>query len=361
MDNELNLDNLTVDDVKVVTSEPVTSSEPVIADPTPDPTPSPVIADPAPSPAPTPSTDPSPSPAPQPAPQNIDINSLLQTIGVKSIDEVPTTIQQLREAAQVKELLKDDFITEAVKYYNETGDLTPYLQVKTVDYSKVSDEDILKMQLRKDNPTLSDKALNFLYEDAVVNRYKLNPDAFDPDQVEIGKELLGVEAAKIRQHLIDEQQKFKAPEKQPQVDNSAAEVQAWAKTVEEHPAIKTLINDKRVGVEFNGEKFSWEVQDPGFIKDATVDNAKFFQLFLNDDGSHNLEKWAKVVNYAADMDAYEKSLISHGKTLGESAIVERRKNPSDINTPAFTPGTTTEGDFSEQLLNAFAAGGIKRY
>ena len=35
---------------------------------------------------------------------------------------------------------KDDYIKNAVEYYNKTGNLTPYLEATSVNYSEMSDE-----------------------------------------------------------------------------------------------------------------------------------------------------------------------------------------------------------------------------
>ena len=63
----------------------------------------------------------------------------------------------------------------------------------------------------------------------------------------------------------------------------------------------------------------------------TIDNNKFFQLFQNEGGQIDYNKWYKVMNYASDPDTFERSLILHGKNLGGKEVVSEIKNPFATN------------------------------
>jgi hypothetical protein len=223
-----------------------------------------------------------------------------------------------------------------------------------VDYNKLSDEEILRKDLREKYPTLSDKALQLLYKEQVVDRYKLDPDRYDELETELGKELMAAEAANKRVGYIDKQNQFRGPELQPQAPQVD---EKFIQQLQSDPVTQKLMADKNVIIDFNGEQFSYEVDNAQAMMEMTMDNTKFFNLFAKPEGGVDLNKWYRVLNYASSMEVFEKSLIAHGKALGEADVINRRKNPS---TPAPTGINSNQSDaneFKSGLLQAFATQG----
>ena len=224
---------------------------------------------------------------------------------------------------------KDDYIKSAVEYYNKNGSLTPYLEATSVNYEEMSDEQIMRRNLIAEHPTLSKKAIERLYQRDIVNKYSLDEDKFDEEEVELGKELLKADASKLRKTYVDEQKNFTAPAKteETEVDQNAIN-EEWFKTVASNENTKDILESKRILVEHNGEKFSYEVDDPKKLEEMTKDNNKFFELFKDGDGNIDFSKWYRVLAYATDPDVYDSSLISHGQELGQEKVVKDLKNPS---------------------------------
>jgi len=106
--------------------------------------------------------------------------------------EAPAEEEVVGKARQVAPSyeFKDDFIKGAVEYYEKTGDLTPYLQAKTVDFSTMDDAAIMRRNLREQYPDVSEKAFDRLFQQQVVDKFKLDPEQWGEDDVELGKELL---------------------------------------------------------------------------------------------------------------------------------------------------------------------------
>jgi len=98
---------------------------------------------------------------------------------------------------------KDDFIKGVVEYYEKTGDVTPYLQAKLVDFNQMSDEEVMRRNLREQYPDVSEKAFDRLYKQQIADKFKLDADEWGEDDSELGKELLKAEATKARQKYID--------------------------------------------------------------------------------------------------------------------------------------------------------------
>ena len=251
----------------------------------------------------------------------------------------------------------DDFIKGLIEYYKETGDVSAYIEAKNVDYSEMPDLDIVRHNMRRQYSDMSEKNFERLFRREVVDKYQLDATRYDEDEVELGEELLKAEAGKIRQELIENQKRFKAPERaaQPEVDTSAQQAEAmaqWQKSVESAPETQSVLGDGRVIIEYGGEPFAYEIDNPQSVVDMTIDNNKFFQLFQNEGGQIDYNKWYKVMNYASDPDTFERSLILHGKNLGGKEVVSEIKNPSRPTKSSVSTGGDTKEDFLKAALRA---------
>ena len=238
--------------------------------------------------------------------------------------------KRMRDSSSAE--FKDDFIKNAVEYYNETGNLTPYLEATSVNYSEMSDEKVMRRDLEQANPTLSKGAIERLYTREIVNKYSLDEDKFDEDEVELGKELLAADASKLRDKYVDEQKNFTQPVKdqteETETENQEEQRAKWTETVSSHEITKDVMENKRILVSYGDDKFSYEVENPESLQEMTIDNNKFFDLFKDDKGDVNFDKWYRVLAYASDPEVYDSSLISHGQELGQEKVVSDLKNPT---------------------------------
>lgn len=276
-----------------------------------------------------------------------------------SVVEEPKTIQSQparEEAPQYN--FKDDFIKGVVEFYEKTGDLTPYLQAKTVDFNAMSDEEIVRRNLREQYSDLSEKAFDRLYKQQVTDKYKLDVEEYGEDDSELGKELLKAEASRLRAQYTDWQKNFRAPE--PVNDDSASEelAQKFVKEVQENEFTKKILSDKRISVKVGDNEFNYEVPDAESLLNMTVDNDKFFEQFALGQGQLDYAKWYKTAAYSQNPELFEKALINYGKALGREEVTKEIKNPS-VNLGGDVP-TESSGDFTTGLLQAFASRGIKK-
>lgn len=311
------------------------------------------------TPAAAPATDPAPETGDKVDPAKPATDTQTQNTEAKA-DPAKTEPAKQEKTETPSYNFKDDFIKGAVEYYEKTGDLTPYLQAKTVDFNAMADEDIMRRELREQYPDVSDKAFDKLYKQQIVDKYKLDPDQYEEDDVDLGKELLKSEAAKVRAKYQEWQNGFKAPE--PQKDNNVEDaqraLQEFAEKTRQHEVTKALLESKRIAIK-NGEgEFNYELADPNELLDMTVDNTKFFTQFVNEEGSLDYAKWYKTAAYSKNPEQFEKSLINYGKTLGREEIAKEIKNPS-TNVVGDVP-TETSGDFTTGLLQAFANRGVQK-
>jgi len=271
----------------------------------------------------------------QPAetPEQAFVRILEQSTGgkFKSWDEVEAALSAKPQAKEPE--YKDDYIKKAVEYYNATGDLKPYLEAFSVDYSKMDDEAIMRMNLRKEYPTVSQKALDRIYHERVTKKYNLDPDENDAEDIEIGKELMAADAAKIRDESIKQQQAFKAPEvkqpeapQQPDPEAIKAEIEKIKNTVKNDPAGKALLTDKRIVFKHDGNDFNFEVKQPENLIDMVVDDSKFWKLFIGADGKVDYNKFFRIAAIASDETAFMGGHLNHAKSQGKGEVLNKIKN-----------------------------------
>lgn len=255
---------------------------------------------------------------------------------------------------------KDDFIKGVVEFYEKTGDLTPYLQAKTVDFTKMSDEEILRRNLREQYADLSDKAFERLYKQQVIDKFKLDADEYGEEDSELGRELLKTEASKIRNQYMDWQKNFQAPGiEDSQEDLQAAELlQRFEAEVKSSEMTKAILDAKKIAIKTAEGEFNYEIPQPNQLVDMTLDNDKFFAQFADGTGKLDYAKWYKTAAYSQNPELFEKSLINYGKTLGRSEVTKEIKNPSSPSVGDVP--TESTGDFKTGLLQAFASRGISK-
>ena len=272
------------------------------------------------------------------------------------VEELQAQLQEAQNSASMPEE-QDEFIKGLIEYYKETGDVSAYIEAKNVDYSSMSDLDVVRRNMRSKYSDMSEKNFERLFRREVVDKYQLDASRYDEEEVELGEELLKAEASKLRSELMERQAKFKAPERQaqPGVDTTAQAEEAmaqWTEKVNSAPETQSVINDGRVVIDFNGEPFAYEIDNPQDVVDMTIDNNKFFQLFQNEGGQIDYNKWYKVLNYAQDPNTFERSLILHGKNLGGKEVVSEIKNPSRPRRASTSSGGDSKEDFLQAALRS---------
>jgi len=286
-----------------------------------------------------------------------------KTNGVyKSVDDLVAAMNELRNKP-VERSFKDDYIKKIVDYYESTGSLEPVLKALTTDYSKISDDAIFKMELREKYPNLSDKAFEKIYKREVIDKYNLDEENNEPDDVEIGRELMKHDAQQLREAKIKAQAEFKIPENnqsqgQPPDTNLSAAYEAWKNQVISDPVSNDLLSNKRIVVKHEGGDFNFELNDPAKVVEMGYNDKEFFKLFLKADGKIDFPKFYKVAAYAQNMETFEKSLITHGKSIGKTEVLDAIKNKKAPDSDGGSTPAADEGDSRIGLLKAFASKGV---
>ena len=256
----------------------------------------------------------------------------------ETVVQEPDTTQDDTESAPEEQpkaqyQFKDPFIEKAVQYYETYGTLQPFLRATEVDYTEMTDLEVLKVKFDTENYDLSPKARQKLF-DKELEKYGL--DSYDEEDKEVGEALLKRDAQKLRKTFIEEQQQFLNNVQSPQASTGpsqeelAAQQEQSRKIISE--GVSSVIKDNIIKVGANGEGINYQIQNPNDVVDYALDSNKFLSIFAKD-GSVDWDKWTKTVAFAQNPTQFISELIKHGKSLGRKAMESELKNvvPPTIN------------------------------
>lgn len=245
---------------------------------------------------------------------------------------------------------KDNFIKDVVEYYEKTGDLTPYLEAKLVDYDKMSDEDILRRQLRKENSTLSEKAFQRLFDNE-MKKYNLDPEEFDSEDVELKREIMQAKAQKLRETWKSEQEQFKAPETKPSEDEQAI-IDKYNREVSSNAFVKQATKNGKFDISVGEESYTYEVENPDELANSLYDDKAIFRNMWSEEGDFNFQNYLMTVEFAKDPQKFIERMVAFGKSSGADKVLDDLENPTEIKTPDRTPANSTGGDWKDRFFQA---------
>lgn len=233
------------------------------------------------------------------------------------------------------------------------GSLGDYISALGTDYTKMTDEEVMRHQLRQEYPKVSAAALEALFEDEVTERYKLNSELYTEAEVTKGRLLLEAKAAKFRDELIAKQQQYlmpKPPEPKPApVPDNSAELAAkenldsYVREISDDPYTKDIFANKKLTLGEGETKFAFPVDPQALINnlsDAPTWVANMFDKVKGADGREYSVPKTKHQMLVAAVAQYGESLFEaygkHFKSLGAKEVTEPIDNASkpDNATPA---------------------------
>lgn len=249
-------------------------------------------------------------------------------------DEPNETQQVAKQEVDPFDLLgvkEDGYFKKLVEAYKNDS-LNEFLIKTNIDYDALPDEEIMRMQIESQYPSLGEEEKNLLLQRKLNKEYNIGSE--DESEDKVGKLLLKVEADRIREGLKKEQAEY-TPAKNPnsieaqlqaQQEAQLKQLQEFQSFVQEHPATKQLETSRLLQYGVGDTTLNYEVNQNVNLSELAVDSNKFFQMFLGQDGKVDIQKFYKVANYAASMEGVEKALIAYGRSLGEKRLYEELKN-----------------------------------
>ncbi len=273
--------------------------------------------------------------------KNNQPNTILKALGFD--DETTALISELKEA--------DPKLVAIMQAYKK-GELGDYINALGTDYSKMTDVDVMRHQLRKEYPKVSAAAFEALFEDEVLDKYKLDSEVYSEQEVSKGKLLLEAKAARYREELMTNQEKYLMPAKpepkqESKPDNTAEiqrqQIETYRRELSETPYTKNIIANKSITVGEGAEAFNYPV-DANSLIDVLSDGAKWVEtMYSKEVGADGKEQFIPKTEhqlltaaFALDSKKFLTEYAKHLKSIGAKEVIEPIDNASqpDKSTPS---------------------------
>ena len=242
------------------------------------------------------------------------------------------SIESFNDALSTK---KTSFANEQIEKMNnfvsETGrSIADYIRTQAVDYSKMSNEDIMRLSFKQENPELSMDEVNVLID----SKYKIDKDKYSDSEKTLGKIELKKDVAKARKNLIDMQEKYRTPVQNSNQDSPEQEAarESWvsdmSSEVDEVESITFDIND-------SGEEFTFALSDDHRkdLVDANSNLSDFFNQYINEDGNWDFDRLNTDMFVLRNFQDIIRSVANQYRSKGTEQVVRDIKNPSFNNEP----------------------------
>jgi len=268
--------------------------------------------------------------------------------------ETNGVIRDLTELKEVSQVLSDPFFKKMYDYYKGTGDIKPFLQANSTDYSKMGDIDILRIKHQEDykDLDLSQDVMDHLFQEEVLEKYNAREDDGLEGKVALAK--LKKEANQARSAFVNTQNEFMAPtlDGQPKVDETEMIRQRNEQRKIATDQLKNIVKDNKLSVEIAEGVDALKLDvDPSKIVDAALNPMDWISKSIVKDGQPDWNKLSQLVAFSNDPQGFLENLYKHGNTLGQKKFVEKNlKNKPKVTGRKPTNGTAGLDPYS---LEAF--------
>lgn len=254
----------------------------------------------------------------------------------------------------LKELGLDDFDIKFSDFRKGGGDPYKYIYVNGVDYSKISDDVLVRELLKEEYPFLATD--NEKLTKLINKRYSQDEMASDEDK-ELGDIQKQADAHKYRQKMIAEAANFKFPEiRQPEaapqqtVDPKIQEeTKRFTDSFNQHEATKNLINSKRVAIELgiDGVKPINYTVDPKVVWDSLFNPDSKYKFGRTKTGEPDVPLYLENALYRLNPSKFKKDIFNAGKEAALKGIVKDGQN-------AERPTVSKQVDSTQTLKEVFS-------
>ena len=236
---------------------------------------------------------------------------------VSSLDEIQGTQDTSVEI--------DERVAAINEFVRQTGrDPQDWFTYQAMNPSEMDDIGAVKAQLRTQYGDLSDSDLNLLLN----NKYKLDAELYEENEVRLAQIQLKMDADKARQEIETLRSQYAAPVKQEQP------------TTQEEP--EGIVNDEWLntmsaevdaldGIEFQVAKdkaFTFGLEDnyKSQLKSKNENIEDFFSTYVSRDGQWDFEKWNMHQAVLDNIETIVKTAYQQGLGEGQRSLVDKAAN-----------------------------------
>ena len=251
--------------------------------------------------------------------------------------EVQQETTEVKEVSSFRDALtrkKSEFANEQLEKMNqfvsETGrTIADYIRTQTVDYSKMSNEDVMRIHMAQNNPELSRDEINVLID----SKYKLDKGKHSEADQTLGKIELKKDVSQARKDLMDMQEKYRMPVENNEASSEESEsvrkewVETMSNEVDEVESITFEMNE-------NGEEFTFQLTDEhrqGLV-DSNSDLNNYFDRYIDEDGNWDFDRLNTEMFVLNNFQDIIRSVANQYRSKGTEQVVKDIKNPSFDNT-----------------------------
>jgi len=240
--------------------------------------------------------------------------------------ETEGVIKDIDQLKEVSRVLSDPFFKKMYDYYKDTGDIKPFLQANSTDYSKMSDVEILRIKHQEDykDLDLSQDVMDHLFTEEVLEKFNGREDDSLEGKVALAK--LKKEANQARSAFVNAQNEFMAPtlDGQPKVDEAEMVKQRNEQRRFAADQLKGVVKDNKLSVEIAEGVDALKLDiDPSKIIDAALSPVEWLQKTVVKDGQTDWNKLSQLVAFSNNPQGFKENLYKHGNNLGQKKFVEK--------------------------------------
>lgn len=216
----------------------------------------------------------------------------------------------------------DERVAAINEFVTQTGrDPKDWFTYQAMNPSEMDDVSVVKNQLRNQYGDLSDGDLNLLIGD----KYKLDADLYNEDEVRLSQIQLKIDADKARQEIEDLRSQYAAPVKQAAAEEYEGIVN------EEWLGNMSAEVDALDGIEFQVSKdssFTFGLDD-GYksqLKSKNENIEDFFSAYVGNEGQWDFEKWNMHQAVLDNIETIVKTAYQQGLGEGQRGLVNKAAN-----------------------------------
>ena len=243
----------------------------------------------------------------------------------------------------------DERVAAINEFVRQTGrDPQDWFTYQAMNPSEMDDVSVVKTQLKSQYGDLSDSDLNLL----LGNKYKLDADLYDENEVRLSQIQLKMDADKARQDIEGLRSQYAAPAKQEQPKEEFEGI-----VNDEWLGNMSAEVDALDGIEFQVSKdksFTFGLEDnyKSELKSKNENIEEFFSTYVGKEGQWDFEKWNMHQTVLDNIETIVKTAYQQGLGEGQRGLVDKAANVQYQPNQVTNTGQSDAPSVEDQLRQA---------